>query len=661
MCAIAGILAFSPAAARPTGPELARMIASQKHRGPDRLVVFRDGPLGLGHARLAIVDAAGGGQPMTDASKRHAMVYNGEVFNYLELREELRAEGRTFRTESDTEVVLQAYLAWGEAAFRRFDGQFALAIWDREARTLTLARDRLGVRPLHVCRHAGRVYFASEAKAIFAADPTIPTGFDPDGLDQLFTFWSVIAPRTAFAAVEELRPGYVRTYELGSGEMREHAWRALSFARTFSGHVADAAREVRTRLERAVGLRMLRSDVPVGAYLSGGLDSALMAALAARAKPRFSTFSIRFEDAEYDESRFQQLVARELWTDHHEILVTRADIAGVFPDVVRHAERPLLRTAPAPLFLLSRAVHAAGIRVVVTGEGADEMFAGYDLFREGKVRRAWARHPSSNLRPRLLERLYPYLGRSPVASGAMANRFFGQDLARAGEPGFAHGTRWRTTAAVKRLFSKDLRSALVAADAPSSYLASLPPGFPHWTPLGQDQYVEIETLLSGYLLSAQGDRMSLAHAVEGRYPFLDTDLVDLATSLPDRYLLRVLDEKHVLKRAARGLVPEVIVRRPKQPYRAPDALAFTTGAGRELAEEMLAPRAVARAGVFDAEAITKLLAKCIDRASSGQLSNADNMAFIGALSTQLLHHEVARGREVRPVQAMGVELPEAQG
>ena len=212
--------------------------------------------------------------------------------------------------------------------------------------------------------------------------------------------------------------------------------------------------------------------------------------------------------------------------------------------------------------------------MVLTGEGADEMFAGYDLFREGKVRRFWGRQPASMRRARLLERLYPYLARSPVQQQAMARQFFGRNLAEHATPGFAHGPRWRTTSALKRLFSSDMRAEAAGRNAVSELIARLPPEFSQWSSLAQDQYLEIRTLLSGYLLSSQGDRMLMAHSVEGRFPFLDEDVVALANSLPPAYKLRVLDEKHVLKRVAEPVVPPEIIARKKQPYRAPDALSF---------------------------------------------------------------------------------------
>jgi asparagine synthase (glutamine-hydrolysing) len=635
MCGIAAILQRTDAARQPDIAGLGRMAAALGHRGPDDSGVVAIGRCGLAHTRLSIIDVTGGRQPMTTNDLGLVLSYNGEVFNYIELRSMLTSLGRRFRTKSDTEVVLQAYAEWGEEAFARFNGQFAIAIWDARRERLVLARDRLGVRPLYTCEHAGRVYVASEVKAIFAADRSIPRAIDPFGIDETFTFWSVVAPRTAFAGVEELRPGYVRTYDRQG--MREHAFWSPSYSQDFDGTLEDAAEAVREGLTRATSLRMLRADVPVGAYLSGGLDSSLIAALARRAtSARFSTFSLRFEDAEFDETAFQRSVAKELETEHHEVVVARDDIARIFPEVIAHAERPILRSAPAPLMLLSRLVRQTGIKVVLTGEGADEMFGGYDIFREAKVRRFWARHPGSKLRPRLLERLYPYLARSPVARTGMAHAFFAQGLDQPEALGFAHDPRWRTTSALKRLLSRDVRATVGEHDSRAAFLASLPRDVSKLPPLSRDQYIETRTLLSSYLLSAQGDRVLMGSSVEGRFPFLDTNLVALASSLPPSYKLRFLDEKHVLKRAAAGLVPKEIIARTKQPFRAPDALSFVSPKAPAWIAEVLDERAVARAGIFDPPAVARLFAKC-RAATDARLSNADNMALVGVLSTQLLH------------------------
>jgi asparagine synthase (glutamine-hydrolysing) len=656
MCGIAGIVALSAKSGVVPRLALLRMANALFHRGPDESGIYRDDHAGLVHTRLSIIDLATGQQPMADEGDMSWIVFNGEVFNYIELRKELEALGHRFRTKSDTEVIVHAYRAWGNRAFERMDGQWAVAIWDSAARRLVLSRDRVGICPLHLCEHGGNLYFASEVKAIFAANAEIPRAFDPTGIDQTFSFWTVVPPQGVFLGITELEPGHVRTYE--NGTVHDQVFWMPRFPEYPGGHgqfrgtLDDAVAEVRHALNEATSLRMLRADVPVGSYLSGGLDSSLVAAMAHRlAGDRFQTFSLRFEDAEYDETEFQRMMVQQLGSQHHEVVVTRKDIASVFPEVIYHAERPILRTAPAPLFVLSKLVRDNGIKVVLTGEGADEMFAGYDLFREGKVRRFWGRQPSSRLRPRLLERLYPYLTRSPVSQQAMAKQFFGRDIASHRSPGFAHGPRWRTTGSLKRLLSKEMQSALANRDVIDELIADLPDEFGRWHPLAQDQYLEIRTLLSGYLLSSQGDRMLMAHAVEGRFPFLDKDVISLANSLPASHKLRVLDEKHVVKRVADGLLPTDILARKKQPYRAPDALAFVAPDGPEYIDEVLSETALRDANVFDPLLVIQLVRKCRARGRDGQFSNADNMALVGVLSTQLLHRQliVGSGAEDRAV------------
>jgi asparagine synthase (glutamine-hydrolysing) len=622
------------------------MAASLSHRGPDEFGVYRDSSMGLAHARLSIIDISAGKQPLCNEDGSLWVVFNGEIFNYVELREELLALGHVFRTRSDTEVIVHAFEAWGERAFDRFNGQYAMALWQSETKTLTLVRDRVGVRPLFLLEHDGRVYFASEVKAIFAADANLPRELDPVGIDETFTFWSSVAPRSVFSGVVELPPGCIRVYSPAGVEERRF-WEPsypVGERGRFPGSIEEAEVALLEALQRATNLRMLRADVPVGSYLSGGLDSSLVAALGLRAKgERFRTFSLRFEDAEYDETSFQREMQGFLGSDHAEIVVSQRDIAEVFPEVIEHTERPILRTGPAPMFLLSRLVRATGIKVVLTGEGADEMFAGYDIFREAKIRRFWARDPTSEARPRLLERLYPYLSRSPIAQQAMARKFFGRGLERAKLPGFSHEPRWHGTAALKRLFSERQQQLTQGHSVVDELLGALPRDFLSWSPLAQDQYLEIRTLLPGYILSSQGDRMLMANSVEGRFPFLDADVMSLAGSLPDSYKLKVLDEKHIVKRVSRGLVPETILARKKQPYRAPDAACFVAADAPQWVDDVTSADSLAAAGVFNPKAVQQLLQKCRSRRGS-QFSNADNMAVVGVLSTQLLHRQFIQNR-----------------
>ncbi|MCB9587393.1 MAG: asparagine synthase (glutamine-hydrolyzing) [Polyangiaceae bacterium] len=638
MCGIAGILSLK-ADLPPTPIEvLSRMAATIEHRGPDEFGVYRDARIGLAHSRLSIIDLATGQQPLSDVDERFWLVFNGEIFNYVELRAELVALGHRFRTKSDTEVIVAAFKQWGRAAFSRFNGQFAIALWDPAKQELTLARDWSGIRPLYYMEHKGRLYFSSEVKAIFAASDELPRAFDAEGLEETFTFWSSVPPQGVFAGVRDLPPGRVRTYSASGVEEQaafEHAY-PRSRDEEFRGSLDDAVVAVRDALNEATRLRMLRADVPVGSYLSGGLDSSLVAAMGKRAKGEgFQTFSLRFEDAEYDETEFQRMMVNHIQSEHHELVVSRKSIAEVFPQVIYHAERPVLRTAPAPLFMLSGLVRQHGIKVVLTGEGADEVFAGYDIFREAKVRRFWAKNAASDCRPRLLERLYPYLARSPVSQQAMARKFFGRNLEGFAKPGFSHDMRWQGTAALKRMFTPAIKQAVGELDVEQRLLADLPADFSKWSYLAQDQYLEMRTLLAGYLLCSQGDRMLMGNSVEGRFPFLDINVARLAASLPASYKLKVLDEKHVVKRASEGVIPGEILSRKKQPYRAPDALAFV-GEGAEWAEELVSEEAIKASGVFEPSAVTRLWAKCKARAAT-QFSNTDNMAVVGVLSTQLLH------------------------
>lgn len=645
MCGIAGVMVLRDGLPPPAIDDIKAMVGALRHRGPDEFGLYRDGRVGLGHARLSIIDLVTGQQPLCNEDGALWVVFNGEIFNYVELRAELVAQGHRFRTQSDTEVIVHAWESWGERAFERFNGQFAIALWDSVSETLVLARDRLGVRPIYLCEHQGRLWFASEVKAIFAGDPSIPRALDPVGLSETFTFWTVVPPQSVFRGVTELEPGHVRTVS-ARGRTDRSFWTPRYLgdsAEGFRGSIDEAVERVRGALEQAVRLRMLRADVPVGSYLSGGLDSSLVAALGRRVKGgKFCTYSMRFEDAEYDETVYQRAAAALIESDHREIVVRRRDITEAFPEVVFHAERPLLRTAPAPLFLLSRLVRDSGIKVVLTGEGADEIFAGYDLFREAKVRRFWGRRPDSKMRPRLLERLYPYLARSPVSQQAIAREFFGRGREQWTVPGFAHQTRWHSAAALQRLFRPEVLWQMKNVDVVKRLLGSLPSDFHRWTYLAQDQYLEVRTLLSGYLLSSQGDRMLMAHSVEGRFPFLDADVVELANALPASYKLRVLDEKHVLKRAAEGLVPREITQRPKQPYRAPDALSFVGPESPVWVEELMSEQAIADCGVFEPRAVARLWRKCKAQGGLGQFSNADNMAIVGVLSTQLLHSQFVR-------------------
>ncbi len=633
MCGIAGYVA--EAIDPKDDSVLRRMLAAVRHRGPDASGVYLDETAALGHARLSILDLAGGGQPMCNEDGSLWITFNGEIFNYLELRAHLIARGHRFSTRSDTEVILHAFEEYGEECVAQLNGQWAFAIWDKQRRRLFLSRDRFGVRPLFYAEPRGALVFASELKALFAY-PGMERVLDLDALNEVFTFWHTLPPRTAFHGVSELPPGHSAVFDGGRIAVKRYWDLDFHPRQDLRGGRFDedeCAAQLLSILEDAVRLR-LRADVPVGAYLSGGLDSTLIASLIKHTGvTKLSTFSVRFEDGDLDEGAFQAQAVESLGTDHQDIRCSNRQIGEIFPDVIWHAEKPVIRTAPAPLYMLARLVRENGYKVVLTGEGADEVLGGYDIFKEAKVRAFWASQPGSKIRPLLLRRLYPYQSRTQMQSPAYLSAFFHVGESDRQSPFFSHLPRWRMTSRLKSFFSDEVKSQL-APDAPLGWLQSeLPEAFRGWDAFTRAQYLEACYLLPGYILSSQGDRMAMAHAVEGRFPFLDYRVAAFMCGLPSRLLMKVLKEKYLLKRSARNLVPPAVLGRHKQPYRAPDARSFFCDGGAEYVGELLSPGRVREDGVFHPGAVEKL----VEKARRGEIASvADNMAVVGVLSTQLL-------------------------
>ncbi|MDH4982970.1 asparagine synthase (glutamine-hydrolyzing) [Hyphomicrobium sp. D-2] len=636
MCGIAGFYRLPIAPDRKRG-QLQRMIRTLAHRGPDGDGVYVDGDAGLAHARLSIVDVDGGRQPMSNEDGTVWVSFNGEIFNYVELREGLIARGHVFKTTSDTEVIVHLYEERGPDCVEMFNGDFAFAIWDSNRQHMVLARDRAGVRPLYYTQSAGGIAFASEVKALLTL-PGVKAELDPIALDQMFTFWFPLAPRTPFKNISELPPGHVMIVNRDGARTHQY-WRfdypdAADDRPVSAKEEARLTEEVRALLLDAVRIR-LRADVPVGAYLSGGLDSSITTAAIRTFTPdTLRSFSVAFANAEFDESAFQQEMVAALDLNHAVTVCEENDIATVMGDVIRHAERPLMRTAPAPMYMLSRLVHDNGIKVVMTGEGADEVFAGYDVFKEAKVRRFCAAQPGSRLRPLLLRRLYPYMPRMNAQSQRYLEAFFGNHRDSISDPLYSHLPRFRSSQGAKAFFSAELRDEIGEYDALDDLRERLPPEFQRWHPLSQAQYLESAYLLPGYILSSQGDRVAMANAVEGRFPFLDHRLMEFAARIPPRLKLKGLREKHILRESVADLLPTDIARRPKQPYRAPESRAFVgTAAGAEMLTRM-SRSSIADAGYFDGALVDRLVNKCTRFASTGF---RDNLAFVGVLSTQVWH------------------------
>ncbi len=642
MCGIVGIVNID--SDQPIYEEtLRQMLAMIRHRGPDQFGIYLDDRAGLGNARLSIIDLHSGQQPIASEDENLWIVFNGEIFNYVELRPDLEARGHRFTTNTDTEVILHLYEEYGPACLSRLNGQFAIAIWDAREQTLFLARDRVGILPLFYTVVNGTLIFASEIKAILA-DPRAPRALDPVALEQIFTFWGTLSPRTIFRDIVDLPPGHYLLAQRGQIDIRSY-WHLEFGAPERERSDADYIEELRALLIDATTIR-LRADVPVGAYLSGGLDSSTVAAIVRRyARNHLDTFSIAFSDPEFDESPFQREMAQFLGTDHQVVFVTHADIGRVFPDVIWHTETPVLRTSPAPLFILSQLVRNHSYRVVLTGEGADEFLAGYDIFKEAKVRRFWARQPVSRLRPLLFRRLYPWIAGFAGSNIAYLAAFFSEGLMDIAAPDYSHRPRWRTTSRTRRFFSDEVRHAADALAQPADRAPFYPAAFSSWDPLHQAQYLEITTFLAQYLLSAQGDRMIMAHAVEGRFPFLDHRVIEFANRLPPRLKLRGLTEKYILRQIARAWLPDTIWQRPKQPYRAPIHRSFFNDAHLEYVEHLLAPERIQADGLFRPVAVAHLKEKV---RSGVRLSETEDMALVGILSTQLFVERFLRDFRMPP-------------
>jgi asparagine synthase (glutamine-hydrolysing) len=612
-----------------------------RHRGPDGMGYFRSPTCALASARLSIIDLETGDQPVANEDESVWTILNGEIFNFIELRADLQALGHRFRSRSDTEVIVHAYEEYGDRFVEHLSGQFAIALWDVRRERLLLARDRVGIRPLFYAKVGGHLLFASEVKAILAVAPAAAV-LDEQGLAQVFTFWGTVGQRTVFKGIQSLPAGHTLTVEKGVERLQRYWDWVFPPGSGRTDLSMDEAADMLHALLTDVVRQQLRADVPVGAYLSGGLDSSGIAALARESVGALQTFSLTFEDPEFDESAYQRQMAEHLGVRHSSIHCTAQEIGNVFPELIWHTETPVLRTAPAPLMLLARHVHIQGFKVVLTGEGADEVFGGYDLFKEGKIRRFWASQPDSAWRSLLLSRLYPYLARSPVANRHFARLFFGQNLEELESPFYAHMTRWSTTRGIFKLLSPEMQARLASATPEDELARQLPARFGTWSALSRDQYIEVKTLLEGYLLSSQGDRASMAHSVEGRVPYLDHRVVEFLNSLSPRYKLRGLHEKVLLRRALSRILPESIVKRVKQPYRAPDSRSFFHE-DRPLpyVQELLSESNLQRSGYFHPQAVGRLLEKC---RRGRALGAGDNMAFVAVLSTLLLHEQFLGGR-----------------
>lgn len=527
---------------------LERMSSKLLHRGPDSCGYFVEENLGLGFRRLKIIDPEGGDQPLYNEDQSIVLICNGEIYNYLELRKELLQKGHAFRTRVDVEVLLHLYEEEGLDLLAKLNGQFAFVIYDRKKKILFLARDHIGINPLYYTIVNGVLIFASEIKAILQ-HPLVTSEVDLTGLDQLLSFPGLVSPRTMFKGIQSLPSGHCLTVIDGHVQVREY-W-DLDYPRS-TELAYDQPEEfyvdkLKDLFACAVSYR-LQADVPVGLYLSGGLDSSLMASMINSVSPRSSrhSFSIAFADKEICESSYQRLIANRIGSQHHETVFTWSEISEKLQAMIYHCECPVKETFNTCSLALSAAAKSAGISVVLGGEGADELFAGYMGYR----------FDQSNIR-----KVKNY-DLETIQEDELREKLWGdKDI-------FYEVDQYALRETKSAIYSPAVNESFADFDCTNFKLINQEK-LKGRHPIHQRSYLDFKLRLSDHLLSEHGDRMVMANAVEGRYPFLDIDLVEFAREIPPNLKLNGYTEKYILKRVAADLVPKQIIKREKFGFRAP--------------------------------------------------------------------------------------------
>jgi asparagine synthase (glutamine-hydrolysing) len=594
MCGIAGIADLT---GRPVDTALLRAMTSvQAHRGPDGEDIVCRGGVGLGHRRLAIIDLATGDQPMANDDGTVRIVFNGEIYNFRELRRDLEARGTRFRTNSDTEVILRAYEAEGPDCVRKLRGMFAFAILDERARRLVLARDRAGIKPLVYAWDGQRLLFASEIKGILE-DGAVARDLDLDALGQYLTFHYVPAPRTIFRSIRKLPPASTLVLSLDGGEPVVSQYWSLRFAPNVRVTEGEWVERLRAELADAVRCHMI-SDVPIGAFLSGGVDSSTVVALMAQASAApIRTFSIGFDEADFDEPAFARQVATRYGTDHYEMVV-KPNALEILPKLAWHLDEPFADSSAIPTYYVSK-ITREHVTVALSGDGGDENFAGYRRYA-----RAVELHERLDTGVSRLARPLFTLASGLLPVGAPGQAWTGMIGAGPLERYFRMVTYQRRET-LRRLLSEDLRALAVSGPDPAlfSRIASEGGGTDYLSTL---QRIDMATYLPDDIL-AKVDRTSMAVSLESRVPLLDHRLMEFVATMPSGLKLRNGDGKYLLKRAMAQDLPTGILTRKKMGFGVPLADWFR-GDLRDMTRDVLLGSAARQRGIFRMAEVQSLLA-----------------------------------------------------
>jgi len=576
---------------------LTNAVDSITHRGPNQKAKFECNEVSLGATRLAILDIAGGDQPIYSADRDAVVVYNGEVFNFVELRRELEREGVTFHTRCDTEVILEAFLRWGDASFARLRGMFAIAIWVQSQRRLVLARDRAGIKPLYYFQQNGEVYFGSELKCIFA-HPDVPRRISLPGLNCYLSLNYVPAPYTLVEGIIKLLPGHMLEWK--DGVCATHSYLPPRQKLPAPTSIEAACEELDDLLQKSVTEELV-SDVPLGVWLSGGLDSSTILHYAAHASPnRIHTFGVTFQGRSFDESRYIRQVSHHFGTNHTEFdLNTDAELADAIEQIAYYSDEPSADAGAVPLWFLAK-MTAQDVTVILTGEGGDELFAGYLTYRANRYRDIASKFSSPLLKAGLAAANLLPVSDDKISFEYKLKRFLQGSLM---SPGKAH-LFWNGT------FSDEEKAQLFHY-ANSGPLAGVLSDLRAGHDLGRFLEFDQRYYLADDILY-KVDRISMAHSLEVRPPFLDDRIVDFANRLPDDYKLRGLESKYVLRRLMRNKLPASVLHRPKIGFDIPIHEWFR-GILRLLLVETLSQEAVTATGLFRWPYVRRLLDDHLER------------------------------------------------
>lgn len=603
MCGIAGIVSFDAA---PSPDALQKMAGALVHRGPDDEGFFVEGPCGFAFRRLAIIDLTTGHQPMT--AQGCTVAFNGEIYNYRELKAQLTAVGHSFQTSSDTEVLLHAYLQWGQDFAHHIDGMFAVAIWDAKSQTLHAVRDRFGKKPFYFTVRERHLIFASELKAL-RMHPACPRELDLEAFHRYLAFEYVPSPSSIFKGVRKLEAGHQLVFDAKG--LRQHRYYSLptvrprsrgELAHSFSkSAVQQASTELVTTLSAAVKRRLV-ADVPVGVFLSGGLDSTAVTALAAReAGSRVKTFSVAFADAQFDESAYARTAAAALGTDHHEAQVSAQRCLDLVPKLAEQLDEPFADASYLPTFLLSQFTKEK-VTVALGGDGADELFAGYDTFVAHGFGQLAHHLPTGVLQTalRAAEQL-------PTSTGYMSLEF----KLRTFLQGAVADDATRHQAWIGSFQPAEISALLTPSFRPAQGEDSIYAPIRAFAEARGERGLEwvLRYYFAFYLaddILTKVDRASMAASLEVRSPFLDTAFVDFVFKQPLHYKLRPRGRKWLLRQAMRGIVPDSILRRPKHGFALPVAQ-WLKGPLRELREDLLGESALRSGGIFEPGVVRRLI------------------------------------------------------